>query len=126
MTDRFSPPDKSRMRRAIRGAERALEHEDVPVGALVVHAGEVIGVGHNERQLRQDPTAHAELLALREAARRLGSWRPLESVLHPALRPAAMAARGLVPSPAPPAARGPGPRGRLPRRARGAASHPPA
>src|ERR1044072_3558435 len=96
MTDRFSPPDKSRMRRAIRGAERALEHEDVPVGALVVHAGEVIGVGHNERQLRQDPTAHAELLALREAARRLGSWRLLETVLYVTLEPCAMCAGGVV------------------------------
>ena len=48
--------------------ERALEHDDVPIGAVVVHDGEVIGAGHNERELRQDPTAHAEMLALREAA----------------------------------------------------------
>ena len=56
------------MRLALREAERALEHDDVPVGAVVAHAGEVIGAGHNERELRQDPTAHAEMIALREAA----------------------------------------------------------
>ena len=56
------------MRLALREAERALEHDDVPIGAVVVQEGEVIGAGHNERELRQDPTAHAEVLALREAA----------------------------------------------------------
>ena len=58
--------------------------------------GEVIGAGHNERELRQDPTAHAELLALREAARRLGSWRILESVLYVTLEPCAMCAGAIV------------------------------
>ena len=53
------------MRLALREAERALEHDDVPIGAVVVHDGEVVGAGHNERELRQDPTAHAEILALR-------------------------------------------------------------
>ena len=62
------------MRLALREAERALDHDDVPVGAVVVRAGEVIGAGRNERQLRQDPTAHAEVLALREASRAVGSW----------------------------------------------------
>ena len=84
------------MRLAIREARRALEHDDVPVGAVVVAGGEVIGTGHNERELRQDPTAHAELLALREAARRLGSWRILESVLYVTLEPCAMCAGAIV------------------------------
>ena len=66
----FFPDDEHFMRLALREAERALEHDDVPVGAVVVHDGEVIGAGHNERELRQDPTAHAEMLALREAAPR--------------------------------------------------------
>ena len=57
------------MRLALREAERALEHEDVPIGAVVVRDGEVVAAAHNERELRQDPTAHAEMLALREAAR---------------------------------------------------------
>ena len=57
------------MRLAIAEAERAPEHDDVPVGAVVVHGGEVVGAGHNERERRQDPTAHAEMLALQAAAR---------------------------------------------------------
>jgi tRNA(adenine34) deaminase len=92
----FFPRDEFFMRLAIREAERALEHDDVPVGAVIVVAGEVIGAGHNERELRQDPTAHAELLALREAARHLGSWRVLESVLYVTLEPCAMCAGAIV------------------------------
>ena len=96
MAAAFFPRDELFMRLAIREAERALEHDDVPVGALLVAGGEVIGAGHNERELRQDPTAHAELLALREAARHLGSWRILESVLYVTLEPCAMCAGAIV------------------------------
>src|SRR6185312_2198519 len=84
------------MRLALREASRALEHDDVPVGAVVVAEGEVIGAGHNERELRQEPTAHAEVLALREAARRIGSWRILDSVLYVTLEPCAMCAGAIV------------------------------
>jgi tRNA(adenine34) deaminase len=56
----------------------------------------VIGAGHNERELRQDPTAHAEVIALREAARSLGSWRVLDSVLYVTLEPCAMCAGAIV------------------------------
>ena len=59
------------MRLALREAERALEHADVPIGAVVAREGEVIAAAHNERELRQDPTAHAEIIALREADRAL-------------------------------------------------------
>ena len=90
------PRDEWFMRLAIREAERALEHEDVPIGAVVVHAGEVIGAGHNERELRQDPTAHAEVIALRQAAAALGSWRVLDSVLYVTLEPCAMCAGAIV------------------------------
>src|ERR671910_3092527 len=96
MATAFFPRDELFMRLAIREAGRALEHDDVPVGAVVVSGGEVIGAGHNERELRQDPTAHAELLALREAARHLGSWRILESVLYVTLEPCAMCAGAIV------------------------------
>jgi len=96
MAGTFFPRDELFMRLAIREAGRALEHDDVPVGAVVVSAGEVIGAGHNERELRQDPTAHAELLALREAARHLGSWRILDSVLYVTLEPCAMCAGAIV------------------------------
>ena len=84
------------MNLALREAERALGHDDVPIGAVVVHDGEVIGAGHNERELREDPTAHAEVLALREAAAKLGSWRVLDSVLYVTLEPCAMCAGAIV------------------------------
>jgi tRNA(adenine34) deaminase len=96
MSAPFFPRDELFMRLAIREAARALEHDDVPVGAVIVAAGEVIGAGHNERELRQDPTAHAELLALREAARTLGSWRVLDSILYVTLEPCAMCAGAIV------------------------------
>jgi tRNA(adenine34) deaminase len=92
----FFPRDEYFMRLALREADRASEHEDVPIGAVVVRDGEVIGLGHNERELRDDPTAHAELIALREAARHLGSWRVLESVLYVTLEPCAMCAGAIV------------------------------
>ena len=84
------------MRLALREAEQALKHADVPIGAVIVHGGEVLAVAHNERELRQDPTAHAEILALREAARALGSWRVLDSVLYVTLEPCAMCAGAIV------------------------------
>ena len=96
VSDRFFPLDEHFMRLAIREAELALAHDDVPVGALVVRDGEVIGAGHNERELRNDPTAHAEMLALREASRALGSWRVLDSVVYVTLEPCAMCAGAMV------------------------------
>jgi len=96
MATPFFPRDEYFMRLALREAELAQAHDDVPIGAVVVHDGEVIATGHNERELRQDPTAHAELLALREASRVLGSWRVLESVLYVTLEPCAMCAGAIV------------------------------
>ena len=84
------------MRLALREADQALAHDDVPVGAVLVHGGEVAGAGHNERELRQDPTAHAEAIAIREAARALGSWRVLDSTLYVTLEPCAMCAGAIV------------------------------
>ena len=92
----FFPRDEWFMRLALREAERALAHGDVPIGAVVVHGGEVVGAGRNERELRSDPTAHAEILALREAAGKLGSWRVLDSVLYVTLEPCAMCAGAIV------------------------------
>lgn len=96
MSSRFFPRDEYFMRLALREASRALEHDDIPVGCVVVRDGEVIGIGHNEREIRSDPTAHAELIALREAARSLGSWRVLDSVLYVTLEPCAMCAGAIV------------------------------
>ena len=84
------------MRLALREAERAAEHDDVPIGAVVVSGGEVIGAAGNERELRKDPTAHAEVLALREAAAALGGWRIPDSVLYVTLEPCAMCAGAIV------------------------------
>jgi tRNA(adenine34) deaminase len=84
------------MRLALAEALHAPEHGDVPVGAVVVHGDEVIGAGHNERERRQDPTAHAEIVALQAAAARLGSWRLLDTVLYVTLEPCAMCAGAIV------------------------------
>jgi tRNA(adenine34) deaminase len=96
MSERFFPREDLFMRLAVREAERALEHEDVPIGAVIVRDGEVIASAHNERELRQDPTAHAEVLALREAAGAVGSWRVLDAVLYVTLEPCAMCAGAIV------------------------------
>jgi tRNA(adenine34) deaminase len=84
------------MRLALREARQALAHDDVPIGAVLVHGGEVIAAAHNERELRSDPTAHAEILALREASRALGSWRLLDCALYVTLEPCAMCAGAIV------------------------------
>jgi tRNA(adenine34) deaminase len=88
--------DADFMRLAIAEAQLAIEHDDVPVGAVVTHRGEVIATGRNERERRQDPTAHAETLALQAAAARLGSWRLLDTVLYVTLEPCAMCAGAIV------------------------------
>src|SRR5690349_7086629 len=84
------------MRLALREAERALEHEDVPVGCVAVLEGEVIAAARNERELREDPTAHAEVLALREAAAHVGRWRLDGCAIYVTLEPCAMCAGAIV------------------------------
>jgi tRNA(adenine34) deaminase len=96
MSERFFPRDEYFMRLALREAERATAHEDVPIGAVIVRDGEVVAATHNERELRQDPTAHAEIIALREAARLAGSWRILDAALYVTLEPCAMCAGAIV------------------------------
>ena len=96
MGEHFFGRDDYFMRLALREAERAPAHEDVPIGAVVVRAGEVIAAAHNERELRGDPTAHAEVIALREAARVTASWRVLDAVMYVTLEPCAMCAGALV------------------------------
>lgn len=84
------------MRLALREAERSVEHDDVPVGCVIAYEGEVLAAAPNERELRGDPTAHCEVLALREASRRLGSWRLSGAVLYVTLEPCAMCAGAIV------------------------------
>jgi tRNA(adenine34) deaminase len=89
--------DERWMGAALQEARAALEHDDVPIGAVVVSdAGEIIGAGHNERELREDPTAHAEVLALRAAAAALGTWRVLDATLYVTLEPCTMCAGAIV------------------------------
>lgn len=84
------------MRVALKEAELAIPHGDVPVGALVVVGGEVIASRHNERELTRDPTAHAEVLAMRDACQTLGTWRLDTATLISTLEPCTMCAGAAV------------------------------
>jgi tRNA(adenine34) deaminase len=88
--------DDRAMGLALDEARRATGHGDVPVGALVVVGGRVVASQHNERELRHDPTAHAEVLALQAAARHLGTWRLTGATLVVTLEPCPMCAGALV------------------------------
>jgi tRNA(adenine34) deaminase len=92
----FFPRDEYFMRLALREAERALDHEDVPVGCVIARDQELVAAAPNERELRGDPTAHAEILALREASHAVGSWRLTDAVVYVTLEPCAMCAGALV------------------------------
>jgi tRNA(adenine34) deaminase len=84
------------MRAALDEARLALEHADVPIGAVAVRNGEMIGHGHNQRELDQDPTAHAEMIALRQAAAVIGHWRLEEVTLYCTLEPCPMCAGAMI------------------------------
>lgn len=90
------PRDAEFMAQAVDEARRAAEHGDVPVGAVVVSGGEIIGRGHNRREVDADPTAHAEILAIREAARARGTWYLDGAELFVTLEPCAMCAGAVV------------------------------
>jgi tRNA(adenine34) deaminase len=92
----FFPRDEYYMRLALREAEQAIAHDDVPIGCVIVRGEEVIAATRNERELRGDPTAHAEILALREASRRIAGWRLLDTVMYVTLEPCAMCAGAIV------------------------------
>src|SRR5829696_8846594 len=88
--------DERWMREALVAAEGCLEHDDVPIGCVVVRADQVVAVAGNERELRNDPTAHAEILALRSAAESAGTWRLDGHTLYVTLEPCAMCAGAIV------------------------------
>jgi tRNA(adenine34) deaminase len=88
--------DERFMRAALVEAARAAEHDDVPVGCVVVADGIIIAIGENRRELDRDPTAHAEIVALREAARRRGHWRLDDVTVYATLEPCVMCAGALV------------------------------
>jgi tRNA(adenine34) deaminase len=81
---------------ALDEAVGALEHDDVPVGAVALRAGSIIASRHNEREVSGDPTAHAELLVLQDAARHVGAWRLDDITLVVTLEPCPMCAGALV------------------------------
>lgn len=89
-------PDDVHMRHALRLAEEALGHDEVPVGAVVVHEDRVIGKGFNQRQMLADPTAHAEILAITAAATALGDWRLSGCTLYVTLEPCLMCAGAII------------------------------
>ncbi len=84
------------MELALREARRAEEHGDVPIGAAILRDGEPLAAAGNERELRRDPTAHAEILAIRAAAEALGGWRLPGTTLYVTLEPCAMCAGAIV------------------------------
>ena len=92
----LSAGDERFMGAALEQARRAATHGDVPIGAALVRAGELLAVARNERELRADPTAHAEVLALRAAAEAVGGWRLPETTLYVTLEPCAMCAGAIV------------------------------
>lgn len=97
MSDIAGPAhDLAHMATALEEARAAVEHEDVPIGAVVVRGGEVIARAHNRREAEHDPTGHAEVLALREAGKRLRSWRLADCALYVTLEPCVMCAGAIV------------------------------
>ena len=92
----FSETDERHMRMALGLAEEAARKGDVPIGAVVARGEEVLGAAGNERELRNDPTAHAEVLALRQASERLGGWRLLETTIYVTLEPCPMCAGAIT------------------------------
>jgi tRNA(adenine34) deaminase len=88
--------DSEAMAVALEEARAALDHGDVPIGAVVVRDGVVVARRHNERELRQDPTAHAEVLALRDTASQMGTWRLADCTLYVTLEPCVMCAGALI------------------------------
>ncbi len=84
------------MRLALEEARKAEQNDEVPVGAVVVHRGRVVGSAHNQREMLQDPTAHAEMIAITQAASSLGSWRLDDCTLYVTLEPCPMCAGAIV------------------------------
>ncbi|MHB8510671.1 MAG: tRNA adenosine(34) deaminase TadA [Actinomycetota bacterium] len=88
--------DEVFMQCALTEANLALAHNDVPIGCVIVHENQVIASAHNARERDQDPTAHAELIAIRQAASKLGSWRLHGATLYVTLEPCFMCAGAIV------------------------------
>ncbi len=88
--------DAEYMAEALREAERALEADEVPVGAIIVYEGRTIARAHNQREMLRDPTGHAEMIAITQAAEYVGSWRLDGCTMYVTLEPCAMCAGAIV------------------------------
>jgi tRNA(adenine34) deaminase len=95
-TPEVAPADEVYMRAALAAAAEGAEKGEVPVGAVVVVGGEIVVVAHNQRENGNDPTAHAEIVALRLAAARLASWRLVDAELYVTMEPCPMCAGAIV------------------------------
>lgn len=84
------------MRQAIAEAGKALAKHEVPIGCVIVHNGTIIARGHNLRETTHDPAGHAELIAIRKAARKLESWRLLDTTLYVTLEPCTMCMGAII------------------------------
>lgn len=84
------------MEKALQEAEQAFREDEVPVGAVIVHEGRIIGSAHNQREQLRDPTAHAEMIAITQAAESLGSWRLERCTLYVTLEPCPMCAGAIL------------------------------
>jgi len=92
----MNPTDEDWMRRALREAELALEEDEVPVGCVIVLEGRMVGKAHNVRETMCDPTAHAEMVALTQAAQAIGDWRLSGCTVYCTLEPCCMCAGAMV------------------------------
>lgn len=84
------------MEKALEEARKAFEESEVPIGALIVKDGKIIGRGRNQRETLNDPTAHAEIMALRDAGKNLGTWRLIGTTLYVTIEPCPMCAGALI------------------------------
>jgi len=88
--------DKYWMRMALREAEKALEKKEVPVGCVVIHENKIIGRGYNQREILNDSTAHAEMIAISAACQQMGSWRLENTAIYVTMEPCPMCAGAIV------------------------------
>lgn len=86
------------MRLALEQAEKAYARDEVPIGAVIVNNGQILATAYNEREKNQDPTAHAEIVAIRKAAEKVGHWRLIDAVLYVTLEPCPMCAGAIIQS----------------------------
>jgi tRNA(adenine34) deaminase len=89
-------PHQYYMQQALQQAQAAESVDEVPIGAIIVHRGRIVGAAHNQRETLRDPTAHAEMLAITQAAEALGDWRLLDCGLYVTLEPCPMCAGAII------------------------------